>query len=79
MRCARGFRARWWGSVVARWEDRVERVRWAEGDREVRREREPVWVVRRMEEGWGGGGEDGEGVDAEGGEGGEGSRVMVVG
>lgn len=51
-------------------------MRWADGVKGVRREREPVWVVRRIEGLEGGGWWDGgEGAD----EGGEGRRVMVVG
>lgn len=58
----------------------MERVRWEEGDMLVRREREPVWVVRRMEEGWGWECEDcGEEDGEEDGEGGGGRRVMAVG
>lgn len=52
-------------------------MRWAEGVRGVRREREPVLVVRRIGEGVGEGEVDVDGeVDREG-EGGR--RVMVVG
>lgn len=69
--------------MVWRWDCRVERVRWAEGGRVLRRLREPVvdvrrrerWVwVRRAEVEWVG--ED-EGEDE--GEGGGGRRVRVVG
>lgn len=77
-RYERGFRPRACGSVVCRWDWRVERVRWAEGERGVRRAREPVWVVRRI----GGVGVVGLGVEVgvEGAEEGGGERrVMVVG
>lgn len=35
------------------WDWRVERVRWVEGGKGVRREREPVFEVRRIGR-WGG-------------------------
>ena len=59
----RGFRPRACGSVFWRWDCRLERVRWAEGERGDRRARAPDWVVRRR---------GGEGV-------GWGRRVIVEG
>ncbi len=38
--------------MFCRCDCREVRVRWEEGGRGVRRARVPVWVVRRMREGW---------------------------
>lgn len=62
---------------MCRCDCRLERVRWAEGERGVRRAREPVVEVRRIGDGEGEGWEDG---DWEGeGDGDGGRSVMVVG
>lgn len=64
-RKARGFRPKGCGSVVWRCDCRAVRVRWVAGESGVRRERDPVVEVRRM---------DCEEVGE-----GEGRRVRVVG